>query len=70
MKSDIASCDAQTTDESKIPRVIEESSEFYGQKLPVSAERLCSCKPKSFELHNCKRMVEMSNRSVAIYSEP
>ena len=58
MKPDIASCDAQTTDESKIPRVIEESSEFYGQKLPVNAERLCSCKPNHLSCITAKEWLK------------
>ena len=35
---DIASCDKQMT-EIEIPQIIEESSEFYGQKLPLNLER-------------------------------
>ena len=58
MKSDVASCDKQTTDENKIPRVIEESSEFYGQKLPLNPERLCSCKPNHLSCITAKEWLK------------
>ena len=58
MKSDVASCDRQTTDENKIPRVIEESSEFYGQKLPLNPERLCSCKPNHLSCITAKEWLK------------
>lgn len=58
MKPDIASCDRQTDEENKIPRVIEESSEFYGQKLPLNPERLCSCKPNHLSCITAKEWLK------------
>ena len=58
MKSEVASCERQTTDENKIPRVIEESSEFYGQKLPLNPERLCSCKPNHLSCITAKEWLK------------
>ena len=58
MKSDVASCDRQMTDENKIPQVIEESSEFYGQKLPLNPERLCSCKPNHLSCITAKEWLK------------
>lgn len=57
MKSDIASCDGQTT-EIKIPQVIEESSEFYGKKLHLNPERLCSCKPNHLSCITAKEWLK------------
>ena len=57
MKSDIASCDRQTT-KIKIPRIIEESSEFYGKKLSLNPERLCSCKPNHLSCITAKEWLK------------
>ena len=58
MKSDVAYCDKQTTDKNNIPRVIEESSEFYGQKLPLNPARLCSCKPNHLSCITAKEWLK------------
>lgn len=57
MKPDTASYDRQTT-EIKIPRIIEESSEFYGQKLHLNPERLCSCKPNHLSCITAKEWLK------------
>ena len=57
MKSDTASYDRQTT-KTKIPRIIEESSEFYGQKLLLNPERLCSCKPNHLSCITAKEWLK------------
>ena len=57
MKSDIASCDGRVVD-TKIPRMIEENSEFYGRKLPLNPERLCSCKPNHLSCITAKEWLK------------
>ena len=54
---DIASCDKQMT-EIEIPQIIEESSEFYGQKLPLNLERQCSCKPNHLSCITAKEWLK------------
>ena len=57
MKSNVNSCDKQTT-ETEIPRIIEESSEFYGKKLSLNPERLCSCKPNHLSCITAKEWLK------------
>ena len=57
MKSDVVSCNRQTT-EIEIPRIIEESSEFYGRNLPLNPNRLCSCKPNHLSCITAKEWLK------------
>ncbi len=57
MKANVTSCDKQTT-ETRIPRIIEENSEFYGKKLPLNPGRLCSCKPNHLSCITAKEWLK------------
>ncbi len=54
---DTTSSDKQMT-EIETPQIIKEDSEFYGQKLPLNFERLCSCKPNHLSCITAKEWLK------------